>query len=98
MSRHLELAQVINDPTAQQAAFEQLASLQAERGDWTDAHRHYKDARGLAGLQRIEPVTTSSERLKCKLGFVKATESMEQYFRDHAKKMVIQCDASQTVL
>ena len=86
MSRHLELAQVINDPTAQQLACEQLAELHSEKGDWTEAHKYYTDARSLAGLQKSTPMQMN-DTLKCKLGVVKATGKMNEYFRDVAAKM-----------
>ena len=78
-TRHLELAQLVDDSEAQQDAHEQYAFLHMDVKNWSEAHKHLSSVRSLA--------TTCSDQLKCKLGIVKAASGMEEHFKQVALKM-----------
>eukprot|EP00659_Diplonema_papillatum_P016513 gene16513-25320_t len=87
LARHLELAQYINDKAAQHEACEQLALLQSERRDWTEAVKYLSDARDLNQSNPTPGAVATDDKLKCKLGIAKATTTMQQHFREVAERM-----------
>eukprot|EP01062_Namystynia_karyoxenos_P005607 TRINITY_DN11943_c0_g1_i1.p2 TRINITY_DN11943_c0_g1~~TRINITY_DN11943_c0_g1_i1.p2 ORF type:complete len:469 (+),score=148.24 TRINITY_DN11943_c0_g1_i1:85-1407(+) len=93
MERHLELAQALHDGDAERDACEQLGHLLSDKGDYESADRFFASARDLATTGPASPTSppaalqARSAKLKCKLGFVRASAAMEKHFREVAERM-----------
>eukprot|EP01065_Artemidia_motanka_P001190 TRINITY_DN10555_c0_g3_i2.p1 TRINITY_DN10555_c0_g3~~TRINITY_DN10555_c0_g3_i2.p1 ORF type:complete len:435 (+),score=133.81 TRINITY_DN10555_c0_g3_i2:54-1358(+) len=92
MERHLELAQALQDDEAERDAYEQLGHLLSDKGDFDGADRFFASARQLTGgvggaTSPTAAMQARASKLKCKLGFVRASAAMERHFREISDRM-----------